>query len=132
MLMKKTILNMFLIMLFVLLSFQNTALFAQDCIKAVPILKGEISRCTGIIYPEYLVKEHLLLQIKTDELEQKLDLKNETCNMKISTCEKFMLKADKQIGRLNNPPFWKTPTFNFISGVLLSVTSTLVIAYALN
>ena len=120
------------IIFFILLSFISNIVFAQNCIRAVPILTGEISKCDGVLYPESLVKEHLLLQVKADELKQKLSISKETCEKKKTVCNKYIAQADKRIARLSNPPFWKTPVFNFFSGVFLSITSALTISYALH
>ena len=121
-----------LIAFIVIFSFYSSIAYAQDCIRARPIFTGELSKCDGILYPESLVKEHLLLQVKTEELSQKLKVNKETCNKKITACEKYIIQADKRIDKLNNPPFWKTPSFNFFSCVLVSVTSVLVLSFTIN
>ena len=95
------IFNIFLMIIILSLSFQSfliKTVSAQNCIRAIPILTGEISKCDGILYPESLVKEHLLLQVKAEELSQKLKVTMETCNQKILECEKYLAKAEKKIG----------------------------------
>ena len=97
--------------------------WSKDCKKAVPVLEGESADCTGIIYPENLVKEHMLLRIKTDELSEKLALTKTDCKEKLSICKNYLSEADNQMQKINNPPFWKTPVFGFISGVIITVVS---------
>ena len=114
--------------LLIIFSFYSSNTYAQDCMRAMPILTGELSKCDGILYPESLVKEHLLLRLKTEELAQKLKVTKENCHKKILICEKYIANADMKIDRLNNPPFWKTPIFNFCSGIVIAIVSVFSIS----
>ena len=100
--------------------FTNTA-FCQDCKKAIPIFQGEYAGCTGILYPENLVKEHLRLKIESKEMSQKYVLNNIMWKDKLSICTDHLNEADKQLKKQRNRPFWKTPAFGFVSGAVFTV-----------
>jgi len=116
--------------IFTLSCYTNIA-WSKDCTVAVPVFEGEIAGCTGIMYPEYLVEEHLLLRINTNEQKEKLILFETVCNKKILICKKHLSEADSRINKISNPPFYKTPAFGFFSGILFTIGAAFSIFYTL-
>ena len=132
---RKLELNLFHIILalsFIFQSFLIKTAFAQNCNQTVPIFKGEISKCDGLVYPEFLIKEHLLLRTNAEELSQELKVTKESYNNKMKAYKDYMIQTEKEIIKLKNPPFYKSFTFGFFSGVMFSIVSFITISTTLN